>query len=100
MRPSFGAVRLRFYSVVSRNGYGLFLVRAGLFKTKSNIGKFKEARAGGDTAAPVFPGAFAGRSFEAMAWSDPQFVGALGCFSGFGFLCHCSGRALSSVSQC
>jgi len=74
MRPSFGAVRLSLYCVVRRNGYRLFLVRAGLFKTKSNIGKLKETRAGGDTAKPVFPCAFAGRSFEAMAWSDPQSV--------------------------
>src|SRR5580765_5303298 len=62
---SFGAVGLRLCCVVSGKGYGLFLVRAGLFKTKSNIGKLKETRAGGDTAETVVPGAFAGRSFQA-----------------------------------
>jgi len=78
MLPSFGAVRLRLYCVVSRDGYSLLLVRAGLLKTKSNIGKLKETRAGRDAAKPVFPSAFAGRSFEAVAWSDPQPVGFIG----------------------
>ena len=88
MRPSFGAVGLRLQCVVSRARRGFFLVRDGLFKTKSNIGKLKETRVAGDTAAPVFPGTVACRSFEAVAGSDPQPVGAIGCFSGFGFLCH------------
>ena len=80
MRRSFGAVGLRLCCVVSGDGYGPFLVRAGLFKTKSNIGKLKKTRAGGDTAKPVLPGAFASRSFEAIAWSDPQPVGFIGDF--------------------
>src|SRR5215831_1431833 len=87
-RRSFGAVGLCLCCVVSGNGYGLFLVRAGLFKAKSNIGKLKETRAGGDAAATVFPNAFANRSFQAMARSNPQPVGAIGCFGEFGFLCH------------
>ena len=80
IRRLFGAIRLRLYCVMSRGGCVLFLVVAGLLETKSNIGKLKKTRAGGDTAKPVFPGAFASRSFEAIAWSDPQPVGVIGDF--------------------
>jgi len=108
---SFGAVGLRLSCVVSGDGCGFFLVRAGLFKAKSNIRKLKETRVAGDTAGPVLPGTVACRPFQAVAGSNPQLVGVIGFLNGFGFFCHrevkdfsyCAGRfgmTLSSVSGC
>ena len=60
----------------------------GLFEAKRDIGQFKETRTTGNAADAIFPCAFARRSFQTVALSDPQLLGVVVRLGNFPFLCH------------
>ena len=74
-------------------------MRTRFFEAERDIGKLKETSAIGNSSGTVFPRAFAGRPFQAIAWGDPQVICPVILIDVFWFLSH-SGTKTSRVGLC
>ena len=74
-------------------------MRTGFPEAERDIGKLKETSAIGNSSGTVFPRAFAGRPFEAVAWSDPQVICPFVLIDVFWFFSHWGTRT-SLVGLC